>query len=100
FPLCGRSGGEGGAHREAMGGWGGCQWGRRRLAGMPAGGRRSLWNPPPHPDPLRPQGRRGNYRGAPGVTVPAWVEVQLAVGGALKLARGDRRGLGFFHTSI
>src|SRR5256886_13986084 len=22
-------------------------------------GRRSLWNPPPHPNPLRPQGRRG-----------------------------------------
>ena len=34
------------------------------------------------------------------MTVPAWIEVQLAVGGALKLARGDRRGLGFFDTSI
>jgi len=34
------------------------------------------------------------------VTVPAWIEVQLAVGGALKLARGDRRGLDFFDTSI
>jgi hypothetical protein len=34
------------------------------------------------------------------VTVPAWAEVQLAVGGALKLARGDPRGLGFFDTSI
>jgi hypothetical protein len=30
----------------------------------------------------------------------AWTEVQLAVGGALRLARGDRRGLGFFDTSI
>jgi len=34
------------------------------------------------------------------VTVPAWTEVQLAVGGALKLARGDASGLGFFDTSI
>jgi hypothetical protein len=34
------------------------------------------------------------------MTVPAWVEVQLAVGGALKLARGDASGLGFFDTSI
>jgi hypothetical protein len=34
------------------------------------------------------------------MTVPAWTEVQLAVGGALKLARGDPRGLGFFNTSI
>ncbi len=34
------------------------------------------------------------------MTVPAWIEVQLAVGGALKLARGDRRGLGFFDISI
>ena len=34
------------------------------------------------------------------MSVPAWVEVQLAVGGALRLARGDRRGLGFFDTSI
>src|SRR5437762_5479479 len=34
------------------------------------------------------------------MTLPAWIEVQLAVGGALKLARGDRRGLGFFDTSI
>jgi hypothetical protein len=34
------------------------------------------------------------------VTVPALVEVQLAVGGALRLARGDPRGLGFFDTSI
>ena len=34
------------------------------------------------------------------MTVPAWVEVQLAVGGALKLARGDPSGLGFFDTSI
>src|SRR5687768_1174023 len=33
-------------------------------------------------------------------TVSAWTEVQLAVGGALRLARGDRRGLGFFDTSI
>src|SRR5438270_12817790 len=23
------------------------------------GARRALWNPPPHPDPLHPQGRRG-----------------------------------------
>ena len=34
------------------------------------------------------------------MTVPAWAEVQLAVGGALRLARGDPRGLGFFDTSI
>ena len=34
------------------------------------------------------------------MTVSAWIEVQLAVGGALRLARGDRRGLGFFDTSI
>jgi hypothetical protein len=34
------------------------------------------------------------------VTAPAWTEVQLAVGGALRLARGDPRGLGFFDTSI
>jgi hypothetical protein len=34
------------------------------------------------------------------MTVPAWIEVQLAVGGALKLARGDASGLGFFDTSI
>src|ERR1043166_1593725 len=34
------------------------------------------------------------------MTAPAWVEVQLAVGGALKLARGDPSGLGFFDTSI
>ena len=34
------------------------------------------------------------------MTVPAWVEVQLAVGGALKLARGDPSGLGFFDTSV
>jgi len=34
------------------------------------------------------------------MTVSAWIEVQLAIGGALKLARGDRRGLGFFDTSI
>ena len=34
------------------------------------------------------------------MTVPAWTEVQLAVGGALRLARGDPRGLGFFDTSI
>jgi len=38
------------------------------------------------------------------MTVPqwteAWTEVQLAVGGALRLACGDRRGLGLFDTSI
>ncbi len=34
------------------------------------------------------------------MTAPAWTEVQLAVGGALLLARGDRRGLGFFDASI
>jgi hypothetical protein len=34
------------------------------------------------------------------MSAPAWVEVQLALGGALRLARGDRRGLGFFDTSI
>src|SRR5204863_5758857 len=34
------------------------------------------------------------------MTVSAWTEVQLAVGGALRLACGDRRGLGFFDISI
>ena len=31
---------------------------------------------------------------------PVWAEVQVAVGGALRLARGDASGLGFFDTSI
>jgi hypothetical protein len=34
------------------------------------------------------------------MTVPAWTEVQLAVGGALRLAIGDRRGLGLFDASL
>src|SRR5438045_6703076 len=34
------------------------------------------------------------------MTVSAWTEVQLAVGGALRLACGDRRGLSFFDVSI
>lgn len=34
------------------------------------------------------------------MTVSAWNEVQLAVGGALRLAVGDRRGLGFFDVSL
>jgi hypothetical protein len=34
------------------------------------------------------------------MTSAAWTELQLAVGGALRLAVGDRRGLGFFDTSI
>lgn len=34
------------------------------------------------------------------MTVPVWTEVQLAVGGALRLACGDRRGLGFFDPSL
>jgi hypothetical protein len=34
------------------------------------------------------------------MTSAAWAEVQLAVGGALRLAVGDRRGLGFFDPSI
>jgi hypothetical protein len=34
------------------------------------------------------------------MSVSAWVETQLAIGGALKLARGDARGLGFFDTSL
>ena len=34
------------------------------------------------------------------MTVPALIEVQLALGGALRLAVGDRRGLGFFDTSL
>jgi hypothetical protein len=33
-------------------------------------------------------------------TVSAWTEVQLAVGGALRLAVGDRRALGVFDASI
>jgi hypothetical protein len=34
------------------------------------------------------------------MTVSPWTEVQLAVGGALRLALGDRRGLGFFDVSL
>jgi hypothetical protein len=34
------------------------------------------------------------------MTLPAWTEVQLAVGGALRLAIGDRRGLASFDASI
>jgi hypothetical protein len=34
------------------------------------------------------------------MSVSAWTEMQLAVGGALRLARGDRSGLGFFDASI
>jgi len=34
------------------------------------------------------------------MTVPPWTEVQLAVGGALRLACGDRSGLGFFDTTV
>ncbi|HEX3861239.1 MAG TPA: hypothetical protein VHY35_06055 [Stellaceae bacterium] len=34
------------------------------------------------------------------MTIPPWTEVQLAVGGALRLACGDRRGLGFFDASL
>ncbi len=34
------------------------------------------------------------------MTIPAWTEVQLAVGGALRLACGDRRGLGSFDVSL
>ena len=34
------------------------------------------------------------------MTLGAWTEVQLAVGGALRLAVGDRRGLAFFEASI
>jgi hypothetical protein len=30
----------------------------------------------------------------------AWVEVRLAVGGALRLAVGDRRGLGYFDATV
>jgi hypothetical protein len=33
-------------------------------------------------------------------TVSAWTEVQTVVGGALRLAVGDRRGLNFFDPSI
>src|SRR5512146_3154253 len=34
------------------------------------------------------------------MTVPAWTEFQLALGGALRLAVGDRGGLGFFDASV
>ena len=34
------------------------------------------------------------------MSTAAWSEVQLAVGGALRLARGDRSGLALFDTSI
>lgn len=34
------------------------------------------------------------------MTVAPWIEVRLALGGALRLAVGDRRGLGFFDTSL
>src|SRR5258708_38108751 len=40
--LSALQGGEGGAHRAAVGGGG--------------GSRRALWEPPPHPVPLRPRG--------------------------------------------
>src|SRR5205823_2407637 len=35
---------------------------RKRREGE-VGSARALWNPPPHPDPLRPQGRRGSSYG-------------------------------------
>jgi hypothetical protein len=34
------------------------------------------------------------------MAVSAWIETQLAIGGALKLARGDARGLGFFDLTL
>src|SRR5438067_3941319 len=34
------------------------------------------------------------------MSVSAWIETQLAIGGALKLARGDARGPGFFAISV
>ena len=34
------------------------------------------------------------------MTGQAWAEVQVAIGGALRLARGDRHGLGVFDVSI
>jgi hypothetical protein len=34
------------------------------------------------------------------MTIGLWTEAQLAVGGALRLAVGDRRGLGVFDVSI
>jgi hypothetical protein len=34
------------------------------------------------------------------MTSPAWTEMQTAIGGALRLACGDRRALGLFDTSI
>src|SRR5712672_2373315 len=49
-PLRPLAGGEGGAHAERCGR---VRWGRAAD--------RSLRLPPPHPDPLRPQGRRGGY---------------------------------------
>src|SRR6266702_7656102 len=45
-PLSALQGGEGGARAKGVGGGGGY--------------RRALWNPPPHPSPLRPRGRRGS----------------------------------------
>src|SRR3981189_31855 len=45
--LSALQGGEGGAHAGGGGGWGGSS-------------QQALWNPPPHPGPLRPQGRRGS----------------------------------------
>src|SRR2546425_10365093 len=47
FPSPPFRGGEGGARAGGVGGWDG--W------------RRALWNPPPHPNPLRPEGRRGSF---------------------------------------
>ena len=34
------------------------------------------------------------------MTVPPWIEIQRAVGGALRLACGDRSGLSFFDTTV
>jgi len=34
------------------------------------------------------------------MTIPPWTEVQIAVGGALRLAVGDRKALGCFDISI
>ncbi|HVC55995.1 MAG TPA: hypothetical protein VND95_08570 [Stellaceae bacterium] len=34
------------------------------------------------------------------MSAPAWTEVQLAIAGTLRLARGDRSGLAAFDTSI
>ena len=82
--LSALQGGEGGPHGGAVGGGGGLVCKRSGIPRLT-------------PTLSAPEGGEGVTAA---MAVPAWVEVQLAVGGALKLARGDPSGLGFFDTSV